>query len=1752
MKIKSARYFREKYMTDIRHINPNTGYDPSFVGCNHKLGDDTYVKGFFDLYHGDKSRVGDFLSNFLKIAEDGQAIYEFLQNAADCNSTLFYMFYNEKYFLAINNGDVFNQAGLRSLLNVAQSTKSTSSQIGRFGIGFKLVHRLVGKGDGVRELTQDYKGPIMFSWSRKSDLINLIKHDSLDSENDISDDSNLPYLLKLILTNFPTEPNEVVRDLNYKEKILFDDTEYAELCEYVATCISPYLDVDNLNQGSLFFIKLGEGKKKLLDQDYEQNLKAGVEYSLNTLKRLDNVKINGTLIEKIPLKIESGIIKKDSVAFNRIDPEYKDDDIHYSIGYNEIDFTADDPFRKIEALKKSPTFYKYFPLGDEIHQSAIFIHCDSLSNEANRRKMHEDSVNKELIPEIAKFIVRSLSENKKNNNISSFCQLYANLLLSDTPHDNSDWLKGVYYDIIQEYLVTCIPTQNSFASDINNVKIRRICTNVPLSVINNTFQWFKWSDENVDPLLRAAKDKLGITELDIVDLIIESNTSKLNSWISSADETTYMSFINEVNSTSRILSNNYKFIDKIREIKIFKFSDNNFYSYEELVKCDGGQFVYAGKTIFLTKKTEDIMNELYALGFIMSCINIDLYPKIRDCFILPKDKHLFSLLKDSVVGVELLKSQKKNLISHIATQNAEKKWADVGVESIQSLQICHNNAGELVPLCDLIGRKCHIPEWLSAYQIKMDDYFDELDKFLMPEQKVYTCVIYKYWDDILVNANVKAFYEDVIRLYNLDADNNKTLRGKKYIFTEDHEFVCLDDLIFNSKMLNESLDYKSLNNVITTIFRGKLPNKNVAEVLAKEPFGLNNDNICDRTPKGDKGVVLEDIQNILKFCALNNETFFKEFLICFRDNEYFVDIRGDNYYQVYTRDQLVKSYIKKNYSESMVLLPDGIRDYKDSEGIVSGASLYASILAGVDDIDDDKEYLIDIVKYESRKEFIRSLSEVMIDIDEVTSNDSFSYKLLDMATTALDDDDSIENFRDKVIIKKDGESFSRDQIPQTMAESIAVEGAKKKFDLSKILPNENGNGSLLIEIVEKYSTLGIQRSKLNKLFGISEGIDIDNLYDTLIANYKTLQNDQQLAFVLQVCSNKGIALPEYKLTAINGEDYDGDFVIKPYDFINETYILSQSYAHLKDYIKLPYGDNTYIESPYINDNGNFICTGIDTLDNDEIAFEKVLSLLSFLLKKYNKSTEKFKKVDWSIIKDDLGFNPNECVFPKRYAMESETLPNEVERWAKKSLEHKDLMKALGVLVDSDPVLKFRKFMNGDLSRFDVHSLYSVECKEDLENSLKWLSNKIKFPISKEKYDALLCAIERINKLRGYGNIEVNDRFDIAEIANNSIEYDGQGYIEWKEDTGYSIYQYKGALPHIVEIDEYIEDTIYYYNDGDITDNGGRIIYVNIESDIQESLHHLAENNCIGLTREEVYRLFNRKIVDLEYEIRRLKEDNKRLKSLSGDVVNGYKPQVIKDVVNFEGQIQIVRADQAQYAGLSLDEIENYIEEAKGAVVKYFRELNDKYELGLQFDKEQIAKHSYSQLYGIYNRRGKMIPIVVHSYKGPQYRYFDLNWYDWQVLSQEGSMLFVLTVSGLQCIPLYALPVRNINISISDDMPKENRAALLTMAAVCKQYSTLSFDFGNNMPQGFKDPLPFDYVPELIESCMASIKEVCDRNIHQIANLYNNGGVIPLVGIKGEDGYSLAMKAVNEGKARDIFDAPANDTQAPSVGTSFIE
>tara|TARA_R110000850_G_scaffold218852_3_gene344462 strand:+ start:60282 stop:60557 length:276 start_codon:yes stop_codon:yes gene_type:complete len=89
MKIKSAKSFWLWYKNLIsarKHVPQY--WDENLMGVQHKD-----LSGFLAMYHGDKEDIYGFLRKEVEMAEEGQAIYEFVQNTVDCNATILYMFY---------------------------------------------------------------------------------------------------------------------------------------------------------------------------------------------------------------------------------------------------------------------------------------------------------------------------------------------------------------------------------------------------------------------------------------------------------------------------------------------------------------------------------------------------------------------------------------------------------------------------------------------------------------------------------------------------------------------------------------------------------------------------------------------------------------------------------------------------------------------------------------------------------------------------------------------------------------------------------------------------------------------------------------------------------------------------------------------------------------------------------------------------------------------------------------------------------------------------------------------------------------------------------------------------------------------------------------------------------------------------------------------------------------------------------------------------------------------------------------------------------------------------------------------------------------------------------------------------------------------------------------------------------------------------------------------------------------------------
>ena len=328
----------------------------------------------------------------MKIAEDGQAIYEFIQNAVDCDSRHFWIFYNDDYFLAVNNGEPFERNDIASILNIGQSEKRNlveskrCDKIGRFGIGFKLVHRLVGENDGSSELTKvidgSIKGPVLFSWSNYSQLKRLLSYNHNYPITQQSYTQNpelyerLPWLFKILLTNFPVSPGEEVKDFKYQSFIPFPNSELKEMQDYISNSFGDLLNNQALfTKGSLFFIKLGNGKADRLRKE-SKSLELGVNYSMNFFKKLQKISINGNSVTKRDLDWLSYEIGGSEMEFQEINPEYEFCPIKISVGFTS-------KHDQLLALKDQPNFYKYFPMGDEVNRLCLVIHSDAFDIESN-------------------------------------------------------------------------------------------------------------------------------------------------------------------------------------------------------------------------------------------------------------------------------------------------------------------------------------------------------------------------------------------------------------------------------------------------------------------------------------------------------------------------------------------------------------------------------------------------------------------------------------------------------------------------------------------------------------------------------------------------------------------------------------------------------------------------------------------------------------------------------------------------------------------------------------------------------------------------------------------------------------------------------------------------------------------------------------------------------------------------------------------------------------------------------------------------------------------------------------------------------------------------------------------------------------------------------------------------------------------------------------------------------------------------
>lgn len=1134
---RNAFHFR-KYFKEQRSANY---IDLNFIGALHKPINKSPVEGFASLTVGNREDIGKYLSTVaLNVAADDQAIYELIQNADDSKSSFFSVSYNEKYLLCINNGNYFSDNDMSAIINVAGNFKE-GEDIGTFGIGFKILHRLVGRDDGRDAIINDYYGPIIFSWNKPSQFEKFINGVPIiisglgakGKENyDYEKDKENAWLIKILYTCFPSNYKEPVRTGDYETReSKFNEEELLEM----RTFLEKVLEDTNikgegrrkLQNGSIFFLKLGPGKKKFLDDGIDK-IKSGLSYSFKFLNSLEKIYINGEEIleQKVDFYSKSYPVLSDE--FIQVNPKNKKRDIKFTFAFYK-------DYRKAENLREGlvPNLYTFFSMDEEKNGFNFLLHCNAFDMSNNRRHLQSNSqINEKLLPLIANDIILYL-EKQKDKNRDLFLALYANLLLSNEPISKPH-LKNYFFKFFKDYLHQSIPTQSGFSSNSENVKIK--ATYLPVNPSDfdcSEIDWFVWFNEKTDKALideARNSEKLKIQKWDIIDLlkyaISKGKIENINSWVKAANEKyftgqgqkdyTYLSFIQEIDK--KIQESDFSFIS---QVKLFRFSDGNFYSFNEIDTNPNLILIY--------EKIWPIKRELRTLGFIVSDLNLSFKKEGADStvysnlekLIVPKifEDALFKAIAEKCKVNNLRPDQKHNLFFTL------KDFSGVGPETLKDLELFKDTLGNIRPLRNLLKEgDTRVPNWLNNFRINQNEYSNKLDVYLVKDSDVYQQIVYKNWDFIISQKlNIAEFYTQVSNYYKLNPENQK-LDKLSFIFTNDG-FKRVDQVFFNTH-LNGHYFY-DLQSAILKISDKAIPSKLIFDFLIDDnsPFKINNSDTFSSLVTSDLNLTFSETLAVLSFAKTNNERLFSIASIESKEDDFVLAKHNHSIFQYYSSRKEINELLLDN--PNFKLLPSRFvaSDFKEL-GLLQDKELYMQIIRTLD----FSENLLPVVRecdIEVQLAYLEKIDDFLLQEGKVYDKNSFEHRCLKLAIDCYADDFQTK-FGRKILINN-----------KLRLEDIAVKDDVNfesfTLSLSSILPEYKGVSDIVTNVINQFSDF--TKTELSEKVFLIKNKKKDEIYSELTEKYPILLNIHQFSFLLfySVSKNQNL-FPIKCLSDISNEE----------------------------------------------------------------------------------------------------------------------------------------------------------------------------------------------------------------------------------------------------------------------------------------------------------------------------------------------------------------------------------------------------------------------------------------------------------------------------------------------------------------------------------------------------------------------------------------------------------------------------------------
>jgi len=937
MRTKNIQQFRTLWRNQEGYNMSD--WDENFIGSSHG----GKLFGFYRMVNGIVENIKADLTPKLQNAQDEQAIYEFLQNAADSQSTECAVIYDENYFMVLNNGKPFTEKDLKALLNSFQGTKADKSKpencgkIGRYGIGFKLAYRLMGKSDGADELLNQLAGPVLFSWHNAKQFQDLFNHKggNISGDDTQIDGDSSAWLLKIILACFPVGLGEAVRNLDYENKVLFDQEELGELVGFMNKHREK-LEKLTLPQGSLFFLKFGPKKHEKLKESL-LNIQSGIGYAMNTLKTLEKVVLQETIVEKYGIDFERISVLPGTEDFMRIDPEYPFCPIEIALGFPR-------DFEQMKALKRSPSIYQFFPMRNERHNMAYFLHATSFAKITDRTRLDDQGeANIESFKFIAKTLKRNLTKYKQEN-FAQYALVYKALLLSDKSDEyDADLINNHLYNPMLEFIRSTIPThkKNFYLKDLVVVKDTHL--NIDPMSLGIGKEWFLWIDvDNDKDLMSEAVNnaKLGLRRWGLKELIVEGSPQLIDNWIETLSLAEYAIFVSELKKVEF----DAVFLEKFQYVKSFRFSDNKgniqFFSIKDLQNQPN--------VFLMSERTMTVREEIKALGFSVLEFNILDYAVIlrhleKQLDYLSNDRALYLKISERTVAANLTAAQKQSLFAFMSVLNG------VRADELRKLALFSNGYGLIVPLQCLLAPDAKVEPWLEDFKIHKTEDAEFLQNYYTQSEtwELYEYIIAPQWNNLVKHSTLKneesivAFYERVAQLYKLKTGMPKPVDANVVYVDAENGFMDAK-AVFYFKTLSESTDYASLRSAIEKATSLKMPHPICLDFLAMDPLRLMPITVA----KDWKNILLELLKRVkeVSFSAAEKLTLFALLKTVLspadlQKLELFENNKGDN--------ALLSSIIPSTIEVEPWLKPYQIKKTEDAELLLSFMASEADIYNNV-------------------------------------------------------------------------------------------------------------------------------------------------------------------------------------------------------------------------------------------------------------------------------------------------------------------------------------------------------------------------------------------------------------------------------------------------------------------------------------------------------------------------------------------------------------------------------------------------------------------------------------------------------------------------------------------------------------------------------------------------------------------------------------------------------------------------------------